>query len=165
MSNHFKQNQAYGCGLYAIANIFQDESFLTEERLLESKNGNYTGQLNKWLIEEGKEYFLEPFYFDVLGDKLPDWVCNMKLSEEEGFSIPILIDVQFTRDSKTHFVAAELTFAGDLIVMDSCKDAPYITTLNQFNCEHHRVYGVWYLRPYSHEGRLIRSHSNKEQMF
>jgi hypothetical protein len=88
MSTHFKQENSYGCGLYAIANIFQDESFITETRLTESQNGNHTGQLNKWLLEYGKELYLEPFYFNNLGDKLPEWVYKMIPTGEDVFSIP-----------------------------------------------------------------------------
>ena len=75
---------------------------------------------------------------------------------ENVFSIPILIDVQYSKRSKTHFVAAEITTNGDLIVIDSLKDAPYITTLEQFNKENYRVFGVWYLRHYYEEGYFMR---------
>jgi|CXWK01.1.fsa_nt_gi hypothetical protein len=155
---NFKQKNGYGCGLYALANIFQDESFITETRLIESKTGNHTGQLNKWLLEHGKELYLEPFYFNSKGDKLPEWACSMRPIGEDVFSMPIFLDVQFSDkpDGRTHYVAAEITVNGDLIVMDSLKDEPYITTLAQFNLDHHRVFGLWYLRHYYEEGHFVR---------
>lgn len=156
MLNHLKQENAYGCGLYAIANIFQDESFITKTRLIESKNGNHTGQLNKWLLEYGKELYLEPFYFNNMGKKLPKWIYKMIPSGDNVFSLPILIDVQYTKLSKTHFVAAEITTNGDLVVIDSLKDDVYITTLEQFNKDNYRVFGVWYLRHYYETGYFMR---------
>lgn len=160
MSKHFKQENGYGCGLYAVANIFQDKSFITEERLNESKNGNHTGQLNKWLLEYGQDLYLEPFYFNNNGKKLPKWVCEMRPTGENVFSIPILIDIQHSKDSRTHFVAAEITTTGTLIVIDSLKENIHLTTLRQFNKENYRVFGVWYFRQYTnHEGYFMR-HNN-----
>lgn len=156
MAKHFKQENAYGCGLYAIANTFQDEKFITTERLNQSKNGNHTGQLNKWLLENGKDYFLEPVYFNAKGRKLPKWACKMIPFGDNVFSIPILIDVQYSKDSKLHFIAAEITITGDLIVIDSLRDYSYFTTLEQFNKENYRVFGVWYFRPYAGDGYLLR---------
>lgn len=161
MNSHLKQENGYGCGLYAIANIFQDKTFITDTRLEESKKGNNTGQLNKWLLEYGKELFLEPFYYNSTGKRLPKWVCSIKPTGEDVFSFPILIDVQFSKKSKTHFIAAEITTNGDLIVIDSLKDEPYITTLAAFNKSHYRVYGVWYLCHYSEDGYFMRFKTNK----
>ena len=76
--SHFKQNEKYGCGVYAIANILQDESFITETRLLESKNGNHNGQLNKWLLEHGLEMYLDPFHFNHTGKRLPKSITSLK---------------------------------------------------------------------------------------
>ena len=156
MPKHLKQENAYGCGLYAIANIFQDESFITPARLDESKNGNHTGQLNRWLLEYGQELYLEPFYFNSNGKRLPKWACDMKPDGENIVSLPIFIDIQKTKNSKTHFVAAEITADGKLIVIDSLKDEPYITTIEQYNNDNYRVFGVWYLRHYYKEGYFMR---------
>lgn len=153
---HLKQNKPYGCGLYAIANIFQDEAFITPERLKQSENGNHTGQINKWLLEYDQELYLEPFYFNNSGKRLPKWVCKMKRTGENVFSLPILIDVQYTKNSKNHFVAAEIITTGDLIVMDSLKDDVYFTTLEEFNKQNYRTFGVWYLRHYTEEGYFMR---------
>lgn len=155
-STYFKQENGYGCGLYALANVFQDKSFITDKRIEESKNGNNTGQLNKWLLEHGKDLFLEPFYYNSTGKRLPKWVCGIKPFGEDVISIPILIDVQFSKKSKTHFIAAEITTNGTLFVIDSLKNEPYITTLSEFNKSYFRVYGVWHLSSYSEEGYFMR---------
>lgn len=156
MSKHLKQKDAYGCGLYAIANIFQDENFITQTRLIDSKNGNHIGQLNKWLLEYGQELYLQPLFFDNEGKKLPKWVCKIKPIGENVCSIPVLIDIQYSKKSKTHFVAAEITTNGDLIVIDSLKDTIYLTTFEQFNKENYRVFGIWYLRHYIEDGYFMR---------
>jgi hypothetical protein len=154
--NIFKQESNYGCGLYALANIFKDESFITEKRLNDSINGNHTGQLNTWLMEHGCQLYIEPFFFDSNGKKLPEWVCDMRPSGEDAISIPLLIDVQISENSKTHFIACELTTNGELLVMDSLKEKAYLTTLSELNDKNHRVFGVWYLRHYIEEGHYMR---------
>ena len=152
----FTQKNGYGCGLYALANIFQDKSLITEKRLNDSINGNHTMQISQWIWEYGKELFLEPFYFNSNGKRLPKWVCNMRPSGDNVFSIPIFIDVQQTRKSKTHFIAAEITINGDLFVMDSLKTDPYLSTLTEFNKSNYRTFGVWYLRHYYEDGYFMR---------
>lgn len=153
---HLKQEYGYGCGLYAIANIFQDKNFITIDRLEESKKGNHTGQLNKWLLEYGQDLYLEPLYFNSMGKKLPKWICEIRPSGDNVVSIPILIDTQSSISSKTHFVAAEIMTNGVLLVIDSLTDRPYISSLTEFNKLNHRVFGVWYLRSYSEEGYFMR---------
>lgn len=156
MSKIFQQVGSYGCGLYSLANIFNDKSIITKTRLIESQSGNNTGQLNRWLLEYGQELYLEPFYFNNMGKKLPKWVCEMRPSGDDVISIPVMIDVQFSKKSKNHFIAAEITTTGDLFVMDSLKPESYITTLSELNKSHYRVYGLWYLRPYYEEGYFMR---------
>jgi hypothetical protein len=158
---HFQQKKGYGCGVYALANTFNDASFITPQRLSQSKGGNHTGQLSKWLIEQNKELYLEPFYFNSMGDKLPEWVCKMVPTEKWILSIPVLIDVQHSESSRTHFVAAEITNTGDLIVRDSLKIEPYITTLEQFNKDNYRVFGIWGLCHYEQKG-WVMWHVNNE---
>ena len=55
---HYKQKGGYGCGLYSVANALQDESFITPERIEMSKKGNNIGQLNKWLFEDKRDYYI-----------------------------------------------------------------------------------------------------------
>ena len=156
MSRIFKQENAYGCGLYALANIFQDESIITQTRLIESKSGNNTGQLNKWLIEYGQELYLEPLFFNNTGKRLPKWICGMLPKGEGVISMPIMIDVQFIKNGKTHFIAAEIFTTGELYVMDSLKSEAYLTTLSELNKSFYRIFGVWYLRHYYEEGYFMR---------
>lgn len=156
MSKIFKQENGYGCGLYALANIFNDESIITATRLIDSKNGNNTGQLNKWLNELGKELFIDPLYFNAMGKKFPKWVCDLRPKGDDVISIPVMIDVQFNKDGKTHFIAAEIFKNGELYVMDSLKDESYITTLHEFNKSFYRVFGIWYFRHYFEEGFFMR---------
>ena len=100
---------------------------------------------------------MQPLFFDNNGKKLPKWVCNIRPIGDNVYSIPVLIDVQYSKKSKTtHFVAAEITTNGDLIVIDSLKDEIYITTLDYFNKENYRVFGLWYFRHYIEDGYFMR---------
>ncbi len=161
MAEHFKQTENYGCGLYAIANIFQDESFITQTRLIESKEGNHIGQLNKWLLEYKQNLYLQPLFFNNQGKKIPKWVRKIRPNGENVFSLPVLIDIQYTKNSKTHFVAGEILTTGDLILIDSSRNDVYFTTLDDLNKDNYRVYGVWYLRDYDNpDGYFMRFNTN-----
>lgn len=148
---HLQQEDNYGCGLYALANALQDESFFTEERLEQSKNGNHVGQLNKWLLDHGKDLFLEPLYFSCCDKRLPDNICGLKPGGEGVVSMPVLIDVQFSETGKMHFVCGAITTEGKLLVLDSLKEVPFLTTLAEFNERYYRVFGLWALRGYTGE--------------
>ena len=61
---HLKQENKYGCGLYAIANALQYKQIRTEERIELSKEGNNIGQLNKWLIEDNLDVWVSVLKYD-----------------------------------------------------------------------------------------------------
>ena len=61
---HLKQENKYGCGLYAIANALQYKQIITEERIELSKEGNNIGQLNKWLIEDNLDVWVSVLKYD-----------------------------------------------------------------------------------------------------
>ena len=47
----YKQDNPWGCGMYAVANACKLDNFVTDSRLQESKeHGNRIGQLSKWLF-------------------------------------------------------------------------------------------------------------------
>jgi len=157
---HFKQENGYGCGLYALANLFQKESIITPTRLIESKTGNNLGQLNKWLIEDGYDLFIEPLYFSCTGNRLPETICELKPHGESVMSLPVFLDVQMTENSKMHFVTADLLLDGRILVIDSLKDEPELTTLAEYQERFFRVFGLWHLRHYHEEGYFMRFHNS-----
>lgn len=154
--SHFKQENGYGCGVYALANALIKESIITPRRLEESKKGNNIGQLNKWLIEDGYDLFLEPLYFSATENRLPKSICDIHPKGDGVLGIPVFIDVQMTKSSKMHFVAAEITKEGTLLVIDSLKDEKEMTTLFEYQKRFYRVFGLWHLRPYYEEGYFMR---------
>jgi hypothetical protein len=147
----FKQTTPYGCGLYALANLLQKETTITEKRLEESKNGNTIGQLNKWLKEDDFNYSIEPFYFNIFGKKLPKKICDIHIKSDDSF-LPLLIDIQETKKSKQHIVCAELLPSGNLMVIDSLKEKIIITSLKEYNKDVYKIFGLWYLRAIPPEG-------------
>lgn len=66
MKIKYKQNQPYGCGLYAVANACNLDNFITEERLEKSKTGNVIGQLSKWMQDDGHPFILIHFIMIML---------------------------------------------------------------------------------------------------
>lgn len=153
---HFKQQNGYACGLYALANALIKESIIKQERLEDSEDGNHIGQLNKWLLEDGLELFIEPLYFTCTGKRLPKAICDLRPSGEGVLSLPVFIDVQATENSKMHFVTADITPDGRLLVIDSLKDEPELTTLAEYQKKFYRVFGLWNFRHYTEKGYFMR---------
>jgi len=143
---HFIQKESFGCGVYAVANALANESFITSQRLEASSNGNNLGQLNKWLVEDNHNLFIEPLYFNCTGKRLPKKVCGLQPFGERVSSIPVLLDIQFSEEGKMHFVAGHITVEGDLMVIDSLKSTIEITTLSRFNNKYFRVFGLYHFR-------------------
>lgn len=153
----FNQKDSYGCGVYAVANALQAGGFITLERLEQSKGGNNLGQLNKWLVEDGHNLFIEPLYFSSTGKRLPNSICDLRPAGEGVSSMPILIDIQFSKEGKMHFVAGELMPEGDLIVIDSLKHGQLeMTTLSRYNRKYYRVFGLYHFRNIDTGNYLMR---------
>jgi hypothetical protein len=121
MKKEVQQQQPYGCGVYAVANSLFIPSFITEERIEASKNGNAMFQLNEWLKEDGIKFRVESYFFDMENtDPLrPSKVIDSEQDDENIYCA--LIQVKQSKESKWHIVAAEITSKGLLIIKDSCK--------------------------------------------
>lgn len=142
-----KQTTPYGCGMYAVANALNLDSFVTEQRLEESIDGNTIYQLNRWLDTDGHNYNIECMYHTTFqnnetghGIVLPR-ECEIH-SDNENKTIPILLNVQKSEKAKTHLVAAWLTDKG-MIVVDSVKDDIIPTHWKDINSIYEFVYGIW----------------------
>ncbi len=153
---HLKQDMPFGCGLFALANLLGNKEVVTDERLKESETGNNFYQLNKWLLEEGYNMFIEALYFNSIDNRLPDNICDIKPNGDDVLALPVLIDIQSAENSKMHLVTAEIYKDGSLVVVDSLKESIEITTLKEYQERHFRVFGLWYLRPINGEGYFMR---------
>lgn len=142
----YKQNQAWGCGLYAVANSCNLDNFITPERLEVSKeHGNTIGQLSKWLQEDGIEMYIEVLYYNHLGKKLPRSAFKYRPTGENVLAIPILINCRFSEEGKNHLIGGKISKDGTLYLYDSLKEDIIETTLSKVNGMYHHVYGLFIL--------------------
>ena len=137
-----KQQQGYGCGLYAVANAANMPSFITEERLEESKKGNLIGQLSKWMQEDGNPYYIDVLYYNHEGKKLPSIITKYKPVGDVLY-LPVLINVRFSDEGKNHLVGGKIDKEGKLYLYDSLKPDVIETTLSKVNKMYHNVYGLF----------------------
>ena len=87
----YKQTEKFGCGLYAIANLFHLDNYITDERLEISKKGLVIGQLSKWLQDDGNNFYVDNWYYNHEGGKLPKKLfCIPKILKNESNSQPLL---------------------------------------------------------------------------
>ena len=138
-----KQNQPWGCGLYAVANALNLDNFITEERLEKSKSGNVIGQLSKWLQEDGTPIYIDTLYYNHLGKKLPSTALGYRPVGEDVYFLPVLINVRFSDEGKNHLIAGKISKEGKLYLYDSLKEDVIETKLSAVNKMYHHVYGLF----------------------
>jgi len=139
-----KQNQNYGCGMYAVANALNLPGFATPERLEKSKNGNRNGQLSKWLQEDGNNFYIEVLYFDWNNKKLPETIFGYKATGENVLFIPLLFEVKYTENGLQHMVAGKIDKDGKLYILDSLRPEIIETTLRGMNEIFECVFGMYH---------------------
>lgn len=137
-----KQKQGYGCGLYAVANAINLDSFINKERLEISKKGNLIGQLSKWMQEDGMPYYIETLYYNHQGKKLPNSALKYAPSGDTVNFLPILLNVR-SNNGINHLVGGKISKSGVLYLYDSLKEDVIETTLSKVNRMYHNVYGLF----------------------
>jgi Ulp1 family protease len=135
------QKNGYGCGLYAVANALKLENFVTEERLEQSKNGIGNGKLNQYLLEDGKNIFIDVLYCDTQVNSLPENWCSL-YSEDIDKQLPILI--QCVINGRFHLMGAILTNEeGKITLFDSLNTEPIVCTLSDINKMYDKVHALY----------------------
>lgn len=150
-----KQNQPYGCGLYAVANACNLPNFITEERLEISKKGNNIGQLSKWLQEDAIPYYIEVLFYDHVGVKLPESALEYHPSGETVTLLPILLNVRYSKDGKNHLIGGKIDKDKNLYLYDSLKEEMQTTTLKEVNTMYEYVYGLFVFGSLNDEGYVF----------
>lgn len=141
----YKQNQPFGCGLYAVANACNIENFITEERLAASKKGNTIGQLSKWMQDDGHPFYIDTLYYNHVGKKLPASALTY-VPKGEGISfLPVLLNVRYCEGGKNHLIGGKIGTDGTFYMYDSLKEDMIETTLKKVNRMYHNVYGLFIL--------------------
>ena len=143
-----KQEKAYGCGVFAIANACNLPIFITEERLEISKNGNNIGQLSKWLQQHGYDWFLDPIFFTHEENHgSPEVIKQLSVSkhvnDQTVLAFPLLLSLKKTENSLTHMIAIDLIPTGDLMIFDSLKEKEYFSTFETIWKENYSIYAVY----------------------
>lgn len=148
----YRQLQPYGCGLYAISNLFaniDDKSIYCDIKLQESSNGNHMHQLNTWINHH--KLYVEPVYFNSFEyldkeHRLPKKDFNMKTTDD-GFYLPMLIEGRrnISEKSKYHLISGLCDHKGDVFIYDSLLMSPYWTTFKKLTdgTEFYHLRGVW----------------------
>lgn len=140
-----KQTTGYGCGVYAVANAIGVPSYVNDQRLNSSINGNNLGQLSKWLQDDGHNMFIDPLYFKATGLKLPKDQLGYKpipVGENKHIQLPVLIDLKYVKNGKMHLTAGHIRTDGSLVYMDSLRQEIEFTTLSEINKRHY-VFGLF----------------------
>lgn len=127
--------------MYAVANSLNIPDFCNADRLEKSKSGNTIGQLSKWLWEDGIDVNIDVLFYDHHGEKIPSHFHKYTVSESEA--LPLLFNVRYCDGGRNHLIAGSLLKTGELIVYDSLKNDPVITTVEGVNDMYYQVYGMF----------------------
>lgn len=143
----YRQHNPWGCGIYAIANACNLDSFITEERLSKSKlHGNTIGQLSRWLQDDGHPYAIDALYYNHDEGKIPDKHLEYAPTGPDIIEfLPVLLNVKKTRHSLRHMVGGKLNRQGQLFLYDSMKPNVVLTTLAEANQMYEHVFGLFVL--------------------
>jgi hypothetical protein len=137
----YKQLEPYGCGLFAISNVF-DINFLTIDRLERCKSGCNIGLLSKWMQEDGYNMYIDTLYYNHLGRKLP--TSQFKYYPSGGVAyLPILLNVRFSKDGVNHLIGGRIDTNGKLFLFDSLQKEMIETTLSKVNKLYDTVFGLF----------------------
>lgn len=139
----YKQENSYGCGMYAVANACNLKTFVTDERLELSKGvGNLTGKLDEWMKEDGLNFYMQPIFYDFMGDKIPEKIGEFKI-EGEVLAMPLVFCVLLKDKGLSHMVGAHLDKQGRLFVYDSLRQEEFETTIIGMNDHYYSVFGLY----------------------
>lgn len=138
-----RQSTPFGCGMYAVANALNLNNYATNERLIESKQGNLISKLTKWLIEDGQNLGVDILYYNHKGGKLPEDAMDYVPIGEDVNLLPVMLAVRFSDESLNHMVAGKVDKSGTLFLYDSMKENVIKTTLREVNNLYHEVYGLY----------------------
>jgi len=128
----FKQSQPYGCGVYAIANVLNDETFITNQRIKVSKKGNNLHQLNQWMIKDKKGFIIEPIYLNLVTSLQPIPPKGIDFRPFDNSHVfPFILDVAHSEMGKKHLIGGLAKINGVVILMDSLKEYQFETTWEQ----------------------------------
>lgn len=137
-----KQSTPSGCGMYAVANALNMPEIATEERLKQcSEFGNMTGQLDKWIQEAGKSFYMQPLFYDGGANIIPDH--HTSLSVEGCICMPLVLCCTLSDGGLSHMIGASLMVNGVLVVYDSLKSEPFYTTLPEVHNHYNSVFGLF----------------------
>lgn len=137
-----KQTAPYGCGIYSVANALNKPDFATAHRLEESKKGTRVFQLNDYLDKDGHEFVIEPMFYSDYSLSLPVTTHNLCTFKEDTY-LPILLCVRHSKKSLNHMVGGLIGTDKTLILMDSMKPEPIITTIEDVQWEYSAVFGLY----------------------
>lgn len=136
----YKQKENYGCGLYAIANLFHLDDYITKERLEKSKKGLVVGQLSRWLQDDGYNFYIDNWYYNHSGGKLPKKFFKYLPLEK---SFPVMFNVR-SKKGLNHIIAGRLYADGRLELADSLKsEIIYLDNFSKINSLYESVYGFF----------------------
>lgn len=138
-----QQKQPYGCGVYAVANALFIPGFITEERIEANKKGGSVHRLNKWLEEDGVEFRIETYFFDIENTDPLRLLTVFDKTVEDNSIFCAILQVKKTEKSRWHMVAAELKNDGTLLIKDSYKEENIQCSLNNILDYYHQVAGLF----------------------
>ncbi len=136
-----KQPLAKNCGIYALANILNEDCFIKEENLLGGDDGLRITELNDIIKKEGFDFFIDPIYVDRTKLKIPEDFELHPLGENK--IIPGIMIVQFKEDGLWHCIGFRLYSDKTIQLFDSLKEETFFMTWNEISKFYYAIEGIY----------------------
>lgn len=144
----FKQEYSYGCGLYAVSNLFGNKELLVKY-LEDTKRGIFISDIENYIRFINPDYRLSDIYCDTLFLKIPKkiFVYLFDYSKEKNKSIPLLIGtIRKHKKANFHMIAGIIEPNGRMRLIDSNNFTEDNVTLDYFgvslNTRYYCIYGI-----------------------
>lgn len=152
MKVKYTQQGNINCGLSALANALNDSSVLTDSRLAEAHKGQSIWLLNKYLEEDGKDYYIETLYKSIWSNSLPSEIDAVPGIDNSTDVLPLLMAVQFKEGGLNHLIALHVTIDGNINLMDSLQLDIVQTTWDNIRSLYPIIFGLYAFTPRDKDG-------------
>jgi len=142
----YKQPTGHNCGLYAISNIFDDDGIINDVRCEYGKNGHTINDLNIYLREDGKDYYVETLYKNIFNTQLPVEAHVWPTSNID--TIPLLLTVAFELGGVNHIVGLRVISDRTVYLYDSLREYVIETDFASLHDFYPIIFGVFAFKSY-----------------
>jgi len=139
----YKQPTGHNCALHAISNLFGEDSIMKPDRLEYGIYGHTINDLNIYLKEDCKTYYIETLYKSIFHTELPEAAYVWPTSNID--TIPLLLAV-VSNSGVNHIVGLKVTSDKTVYLYDSLFDNVVVTEFSKLHDIYPKIFALYAFR-------------------